>query len=149
MGSEGVAQKCPDEHQNRTDRMTQNFCFSSTSKIKRTQRCTLQGTSHNRFQQLSTEGHRSDGHFLPFNKQCLKRQKYIHMGTEAIILSNRLLLKPWSSKQVCTTDLLASRLTIIFFSQVLKTHWKLQHPLVNRALIEARTIGSGILGCYY
>lgn len=68
----------------------------------------------------SSTGHRSDDHFPPFNKQCLKRLQYLHMGTEAIILSNRLLLKPLSSKQAFAKVLLAFRLTIIFL-QVLKT----------------------------
>lgn len=113
--------KCSDEHWNSADRITQNVCFCFASRIKRTQGCTLQGASHNCFQQPSAKGHRSNDHFPPFIKLCLKRQKYIHMGTEAVILSNQLLLKPLSFKQGFTKVLLASRLTIIFL-QVLKTY---------------------------
>lgn len=36
----------------------------------------------------SSTDHRSDDYFPPFNKQCLKGLKYLHMGTEANILSN-------------------------------------------------------------
>lgn len=97
--------------------------FVLVPESKGLKRCKLQGTSPNCFQQSSTKGHRSDDHIPPFHKQCLKRQIYIRVGTEAIILPNRLLLKPLSSKQVFTKVLLASRLTIIFL-QVLKTYWK-------------------------